>query len=213
MEKELKELIVSLMKQKTGTHFLDSGGKDGRHWQQNLDKEFDFANTFDFTEDDCWINIHMFMYESFELDENTNAFNELLSEDYYWTEEAFNLLKEDYDIEKSEYIGEGNSYNYDNDLSQVFQWYGFTYQDNTYVIFQLHNGADVRGGYTSSVVFKLNDDDCFHRQEVYYYENEQGQTFTKEEVQDFYKEGLFEIDIENQKFINLETGNDVHPSF
>ena len=51
-----------------------------------------------------------------------------------------------------------NSFNWDSDLSQDIQ-YQFLYIDNAcYVLIQIHNGADARGGYTSAKLFKCKYD-------------------------------------------------------
>ena len=45
MNQETKQVIYNMMIENTGTHFLDSGGEDGRHWQQNQKKTLkDFDN-------------------------------------------------------------------------------------------------------------------------------------------------------------------------
>jgi len=36
-----KEIIASMLKENTGTHFLDSGGAYGRHWERNQTREFE----------------------------------------------------------------------------------------------------------------------------------------------------------------------------
>jgi len=62
------------------------------------------------------------------------------------------------------YGGGFNSYNYENLLSQVIQaqWLhknGDEY--DSYLMLQIHNGADVRGGYTAPRVFRVSDRDYF----------------------------------------------------
>ena len=45
MNQETKQVIYNMMIENTGTHFLDSGGEDGRHWQRNQKKTLkDFEN-------------------------------------------------------------------------------------------------------------------------------------------------------------------------
>ncbi len=57
----------------------------------------------------------------------------------------------------------GNTYNNENDLSQVFQWTQIEDDcGNTYVILRAHTGCDVRGGYTAPVVALVRDQDYFH---------------------------------------------------
>ena len=38
MNQETKQVIYNMMIENTGTHFLDSGGEDGRNWQRNQKK-------------------------------------------------------------------------------------------------------------------------------------------------------------------------------
>ena len=35
MDKTTEQVIYEMLTESTGTHFLDSGGATGRHWQQN----------------------------------------------------------------------------------------------------------------------------------------------------------------------------------
>jgi hypothetical protein len=55
-----------------------------------------------------------------------------------------------------------NTYNFDTLLDQDIQYVEFQIDDGwgayqTYVILQVHNGADPRGGYTDPVIFKANE--------------------------------------------------------
>lgn len=54
-----------------------------------------------------------------------------------------------------------NTYNYDNKLSQIIQFLTFNYEGLDYVLLQIHNGCDVRSGYTYPQVFELNDIEYF----------------------------------------------------
>lgn len=63
-----------------------------------------------------------------------------------------------------------NTYNWENNFSQVIQGHNLELEDAPYVLIQIHNGADVRGGYTDAKLFRLADytehhavltDDCF----------------------------------------------------
>ena len=49
-----------------------------------------------------------------------------------------------------------NTYNGDSFLSQVLQGSYLTINGESYVLFQIHGGADVRGGYTDAKLFKLD---------------------------------------------------------
>jgi hypothetical protein len=89
-------------------------------------------------------------------------------EDQSWrvTMEAF--VKRVHNSE-DEYLFRGGeaqySYNWDNHLSQDIQFIGFRGEDSrSYVVLQVHNGCDARGGLTSPYVFALQtseDEDTF----------------------------------------------------
>ena len=51
-----------------------------------------------------------------------------------------------------------NSYNRESNLSQVIQYQTFTLGGTEYVALQVHQGADVRGGYTRPYIFELADE-------------------------------------------------------
>lgn len=51
-----------------------------------------------------------------------------------------------------------NIYNYDNLISQVFQWMEFEIDREPFVAITVHGGADVRGGYGSIVIFEVDGD-------------------------------------------------------
>ena len=38
--REIENVIIEMLKENTGEHFLDSGGAYGRHWEKNQDKNF-----------------------------------------------------------------------------------------------------------------------------------------------------------------------------
>ena len=48
-----------------------------------------------------------------------------------------------------------NTYNYENNLSQVLLFRVFVINNEPYVLLQIHGGCDVRGGYTDIKCFKL----------------------------------------------------------
>jgi hypothetical protein len=52
-----------------------------------------------------------------------------------------------------------NSYNEDCLLSQSIQYVFWTDLTGPHILLQIHNGADIRGGYTDPVAFDLHDED------------------------------------------------------
>lgn len=51
-----------------------------------------------------------------------------------------------------------NTYNGEDCLSQVLQYTQFETTDGAFVLLQIHNGCDVRGGYTTPRVFEVGED-------------------------------------------------------
>lgn len=210
----LQKKIVKMMTENTGRHILDSGGAYGRHWERNQGVKFDFNNDVKLDEYGATIPIHVYMNTMFDLDDNTAHWNRLLGKNYYWVQEAVDeLLDRGFDLEFGGYLGmtdADNTYNSDNDLSQNFQYQLFEYDGECYCAFQLHNGCDVRGGYTNTQIFKVNDPDYFYiGWRVDFYDNsndEQFESFYQIEENDNYQ-----LSIERQCFINKETNEEVYP--
>jgi len=69
--------------------------------------------------------------------------------------EAFDYLQNNFELEINRTF---NTYNCDSDLDQVLQGTWIRLNDEQYLVLQVHNGADVRGGYTDAKLFKPNED-------------------------------------------------------
>ena len=54
------------------------------------------------------------------------------------------------------------TYNHDCSLSQDIQYIEFENFEGTFIVLQIHNGADARGGFTEPKVFKLKDYEYFY---------------------------------------------------
>ena len=168
-----EQKIYKMLTESTGQHFLDSGGTNNRHWQQNQKKTLeDFQNEKHFqVEKKEWgdnqvqwlLTISLFHHLSDSLtydEQETNNLNSFLES------EGFASDREGID----EYASAGycaggqelksiNSYNEDCDLSQtiLFHYVGDLFESDI-IYLQIHNGADVRGGYTDIVAFKVDWD-------------------------------------------------------
>lgn len=169
--KELQELIYSMLTENTGTHMCDSGGTDGRMWQKNQKKTIeDFKKEDEATlELSLWqnkieatVNISVFHYLSnnLELNDTCNEFNSMNCDD--WNSEEFYGVSDDGELFLMSIIDElkedsWNSYNWESSFSQVMQGRNFEINGEKYVLLQIHNGADVRGGYTDAKLFKISD--------------------------------------------------------
>jgi len=168
---ETRRIIAKMLKENTGRSFLDSGDFYGRHWEQNQNRDFD-------KEPEAWlevwdgqpivtINVYHFLIRALEyapdadkafqkyadLPENQNApWLALMEEFPYWYASQFGE-------DPTGPYGGGqpitvNTYNGEDLLSQVIQYVYFEIDGEGYVILQIHNGCDVRGGYTRPRVFR-----------------------------------------------------------
>jgi hypothetical protein len=167
-----KELVYKMLTENTGTHFLDSGGDNGRMWQRNASKTMqDFENepeqTFEyskeFNEIYRTVSVFHFLTNDLELDEICNEFNSIQDDNDNWNCEAdvygvsfqaFDHLESYYDVDIQR---TWNTCNGESDLSQTLQGSHLTINDQEYVLIQIHGGADVRGGYTWAKLFKCRE--------------------------------------------------------
>jgi len=178
----MQETIAQMLTQNTGTHFLDSGGANGRAWQQNAGKVVaDFEAQPSATAEiyvrewqgklvaevlPCVNIFHLLTGGALELDDLCHEFNAMPADDWdgdyngvslegsEWLEaRGFAMCKES--------RGGWNTYNWNAAHSQVMQGNELTlegeYGEEKYLLLQIHGGADVRGGYTDARLFKLAD--------------------------------------------------------
>lgn len=178
----IKQTIIDMLKEDTGTHFLDSGGTNNRHHQKNKNVNFDELPPIEFdiynNEIDYTINLyHYLMSANLELDSICNAFNELQDNSNDWnatgedtecygvSSKAWSYLNNNHDVIVS---NTWNTYNGQTFLSQVLQGSYLDINGESYVLFQVHGGADVRGGYTNAKLFKLGYfQECLPCENVY----------------------------------------------
>ena len=165
---ETKKLIYQMLTESTGIHFLDSGGDNNRHWQRNQKKtieDFENEKAVEIFKDgdyyERYVSLFHFLSE-LKLDETCDKFNKLndkydddKGEIFYRVCLEAELFLLDNFIEVDE-KHEFNSYNYDCDLSQTIQGKYILLDGVEYILLQIHNGADVRGGYTKAKLFKTN---------------------------------------------------------
>ncbi len=196
------EVIHSQLTENTGTHFLDSGGAYGRHWEENqesppwedaewnVDRGFVTHNVADFMErrfdrDETCVALEAALYayghngpgegESWLTCMESFA-NDLLAGDVHrgaledmgvpdeWIETVLGVQHELGDSRShSRSTGPGeaftvNTYNSDmHGLTQVLQGTNVGGPYAKYVFLQVHQGADVRGGYTGPRVYTTMD--------------------------------------------------------
>lgn len=184
---EAQYLIFDLLTENTGQHMLDSGGAYGRNWERNQGKtiqDFDAepAATLEISIRD-WNGETVVDVEPtaslfhrlggvLEIDDLCREFNAMevgnWNSDIYGVDSEGEIWLEDrlFKLEGDAW----NSYNWQNNLSQVIQGQNLERDGEQYVLIQVHGGCDVRGGYTDAKLFKICDwseswgvvsDDCF----------------------------------------------------
>lgn len=187
MTQKLEDLVYAMLTEDTGSHPLDSGGAYGRHWQRNAKLSLDdFKRAPSATLDvhkgtlktgeiywSCSPTVSLFhaMVNTLSLDALCDEFNALecdvFNGEYYGTNADQSLWLADHEFTpKGECF---NIYNEDSNLSQILQGQVFTLQPakewddlNWYVLLQVHNGCDARGGYTDAKLFKLESEDTIY---------------------------------------------------
>lgn len=183
---DIQRVIYDMLTESTGTHMLDSGGAAGRHWQRNQKRRFiDFRDEPEATlilepkGYDAEISVFHFLTagaldlrgEPLELDDLAVEFNALGCDvwngDYYGTSaEQCEWL----DRRGFKAINDGwNTYNWDSILSQTLQ--GTTLENRNgdrYELLQIHNGCDVRGGYTDARLFRSSEYCDFPSENVFF---------------------------------------------
>jgi len=169
-----EDLIYSMLITNTGSHPLDSGGAYGRHWQSNQKRSIDEFRaepeaTMNLESEWFDINISVFHYLTKTLEQNSlcKEYNALDCDNWDGDYYGASLEQSEWlDFNGFEAEGEGfNTYNWDNHFSQGLQGQKLKLNDEFYYLLQVHNGCDVRGGYTDSKLFKASDeyfllDDC-----------------------------------------------------
>ena len=180
--KTLEETIVAMLTENTGTHMLDSGGAGGRHWQRNQQKSLeDFENeprmilldedtdypyyvksTFHHLIDSCtylpyeneklfdWVNEDKYHYSNNPEGRSLDCLYDI---------EKYMELRFFDDFDHSRGTEVTNTFNHECSLDQTLLYItvGDTYECDR-IALSIHNGADVRGGYTDYKIFKIEPD-------------------------------------------------------
>ena len=174
---EVKQLVYGMLTENTGKAMCDSGGTDGRMWQKNQKKTIeDFENEVEelyqldakYKEIHRTVSVFHYLTNSLEIDDICEHFNKLQNENDNWNADGdfygvslqagnfLNILN-NVEIQRS-----WNTYNGDSDLSQILQGSNLTIDDEEYILIQIHNGADARGGYTDAKLFKCEEYGMIH---------------------------------------------------
>ena len=158
-----------VVRQNTGSHFLDSGMENGRHWQQPLPTK-PFSLEFHerdgkITEVSGVISLSHFLDATTEIDQDLTKW--IRKESGESLSEYAELLADHLGVKVLSVAD--STYNHENDLAQDFQWIIVGTNENwsdenwmddidsCWAIVSTHNGADIRGGYSDPVVCKMID--------------------------------------------------------
>ena len=199
-------VIKGLLCENTGSHLLDSGGAYGYHYQQNQKvKDWDSIPLYTFDEYGIQINVYPFLKQHLSISDVSCLFNNRLKKLMGKSEEDYYSDMHDFiEQQKLSVVCGVNTYNGESMLSQVLQYLIFEFNGDHFIILQIHNGCDVRGGYTVPYVFVLNDYENFlccdnHanvKTKKAFYWTDDGYTFyndadnSKKEYEEVYKEGI-----------------------
>jgi len=150
----------------------DSGGDDGRHWQRNakVDPSTLPEVALDIPElpcqsDDVAVTVSLChcLPRVLSLDDTCREYNALPCPD--WDSGIYGVSKAGAKWLAARGLTAGdswNSYNGDSTLSQTLQGTEMRETDGveTYILLQIHQGADVRGGYTDAKLF-VSPEGCY----------------------------------------------------
>lgn len=181
MPEQTKEILASMLRENTGRHMLDSGGAYGRHWERNQKRSFEdepevFAS---FSESglEASINLYHWLEDRLIYDPEMDRIFRLWAAASSRKEESwFSLVESFTEAVKAKVQAAGklgrwgnyypsdwqgatiNTYNGEDALSQTIQYTLFQARGEHYCLLSIHNGCDVRGGYTEPRVFTFREE-------------------------------------------------------
>jgi hypothetical protein len=168
--KSTEQILVDMLTENTGRHFLDSGGAYGRNWERNAGKTVEDFMAAPEVEVVTWerngqtvveyVNLDVFHFLRQRLDYDAEldaAFHEFAMNDEHREDDWFTCLEAWFAAEGLDTPGVVNTYNGEDNLSQVIQYYIFEYEDEPKIALMIHGGCDVRGGYTAPRFFNGDD--------------------------------------------------------
>ena len=220
---DVKKTIYKMLTENTGINFLDLGGGNGRHWQRNQIKTIkDFQDepeatlSFDVSGDDIHLNstVSVFHKLSKVLDEckickdfNSMKVNNWDSQNYMGVSKEGEKFLNSFGFSKLENNETWNTYNWSVCFSQVVQGTNLISEcskfGENYVLIQIHQGADVRGGYTDAKLFIISDGmDCEHYK-VY---DDRCSFSVIDPAIDVLTKDMFKVAHENKLFIDYSGG-------
>ncbi|NOQ37574.1 hypothetical protein GQ472_01670 [archaeon] len=199
---KLQKAILSLMVEDTGANLLDSGGAYGRHYERNQQvKDWTAVKDLSFDEFGYTRNLFPFLVQQLDINPESQKLQgqfdrmSAKSDEPYLSdmEQFLEKLAKDGRLESDDYLVTEkptviNTYNAESALSQILQYALFMVDGEYYVILQVHNGCDARGGYTKPKIFAVPDPESFIiRQNDADVTTKKG-TYTTDDTYNFYPE-------------------------
>ena len=182
-----EQVIVGMLTENTGSHFLDSGGAYGRHWSRNQTRNFaaepkvraHFCSYLResgerLLELQAHISLYHWMKENLEFDAEMQARldayveEQPAGESWHSIAEGFAEAEQERLCDASGCEARGyprtcNTYNETDywDLDQVLEFRELSEDGSstTHLVLQVHNGCDARGGYTAPKCFRVLGDE------------------------------------------------------
>lgn len=170
--KSIEQVLTEMLKESTGKNAMDSGDAYGRHWEDNQKNGIKTGyQVCDFYIDDndktCELNPTI---PIFDVLKNTLMYTEecvylegLLPSDIYssdtlyWISEQIenNKVKDFQAYENMNKVC--NTYEEESFASQDYAYIIFEHEDDLYIAISMHNGCDIRGGYTNVHIFEIGE--------------------------------------------------------
>jgi len=172
--------IEATLKQPIGRNVLDSGGVYGYEYQRNQKTDLHATPRVSY---DIWTprdrqpnstdisvlaSLYHYLTEWLSIDQTCKRLNEWIeANEMHWTGELLDAIDNgSFPIEIDNDPYEINTYNGEQMISQVIQYFVF---NSDYVALQVHNGCDVRSGYTPVRIYHIDrmDYDAFGFVQIY----------------------------------------------
>jgi hypothetical protein len=203
-------VLAAMLTENTGTHMLDSGGHYGRHWQENKGVDFESTPRAWVDDNTATLNVYHWLNDNLEyapeLDAQFQEYAQGNDASHMETMQSFISevlgLKRGDMYENNTHGGVFNTYNWENNLSQTLQGLSFDLNGTSYLLLQIHGGADVRGGYTRPRAFEIvgepyfyyddnislrctgKDRHSFHGSDREWYDYDSGECYTYNQMSD-----------------------------
>jgi hypothetical protein len=162
--KTIETQISEMLTENTGRNFLDSGDHYGRNYEKNQGRNFEdepeiTLDYYDGKLETFTVSLFHYLTQSLQVNDTSEMLTDIiqnqLNGEIFWVQDALDFIDSELPADSIEIVTPVfNTYNYEDNLSQVFIGSHIRYDDEIYTIIQIHGGCDVRGGYTLPRVFQ-----------------------------------------------------------